>query len=344
MYTLSDFDFSLPDTLIAQIPLPERHQSRLLEVTEKKLLDRTVTELGDTLSAGDLLVFNNTRVMRARLFGTKQTGGRVEILIERITGDKTALARIRASRPPRDASCIRVNGYELHIQSRQGEYYSLLFPDTVLRILEHCGHLPLPPYITRQAEKMDDTRYQTVYADVSGAIASPTAGLHFSPPLLDGLRQKGVQFAYLTLHVGSGTFQPVRTENLSAHRMHEEWYCLPESTVTAIGHAKENRRNIVAVGTTTLRALESSAQSGVLHAGEGNTRLFITPGYSFRTANRLLTNFHLPKSSLLMLVSAFAGYERIREAYAHAITQRYRFFSYGDAMLLNCANPPLLSE
>jgi len=337
MYTLSDFDFDLPGRLIAQAPLPGRSESRLLNVGIS-LADRRFSDLATLVSPKDLLVFNNTRVIRARLFGTKQTGGQVEVLIERIFDRQHAIAKIRASKSPKTGSTIRLaDTFDVQVGERQGEFFTLTFPDDVVGLLDKYGHMPLPPYIERHADDTDDTRYQTIYAKIPGAVAAPTAGLHFDQPLIDRLQEKGVKTAHVTLHVGAGTFQPVRTENLAEHQMHTEQYTITEETVQAVEKTRANGGRIIAVGTTSLRALEAASQSGVLTTGSDETRIFITPGYRFRTVDRLITNFHLPKSTLLMLVCAFAGYERIRKAYAHAITAEYRFFSYGDAMLLNCA-------
>ncbi len=337
MYTLSDFDFELPEELIAQFPLPERSSSRLLLANEEKIADSHFYELIDKLSEGDLLVFNNTKVLKARFFGSKASGGKIEILIERILDNQRALAKIRASKSPKAGSSIRIDDQiDVTVTGRNGEFFILQFPSDIFRILEEHGHLPLPPYIERAADSFDEKRYQTVFAKELGAVAAPTAGLHFDDELLEKLKQKGVRFAYLTLHVGAGTFQPVRSENLSEHIMHTEWYTIPEETVSAVKSAQQNGRKVVAVGTTSLRALESASQTGELLAGSNETSLFITPGYTFQTINHLITNFHLPKSTLLMLVSAFAGYDLIRKAYAHAIAGKYRFFSYGDAMLLKC--------
>lgn len=338
MYTLSDFDFALPGELIAQAPLPGRSESRLLDVGSS-LADHHFSDFADLVSTDDLLVFNDTRVIKARLFGTKQTGGQIEVLIERIVDGQHAIAKIRASKSPKAGSTIRLaEAFDVTVGERQGEFFTLFFPDDILGLLEQYGHMPLPPYIERNADHFDDTRYQTVYAKVPGAVAAPTAGLHFDQPLIDRLREKGVNVTHVTLHVGAGTFQPVRTENLAEHHMHAERYSLSEETVQAVEKTRASGGKVIAIGTTSLRALEAAAQNGALTAGNAETRLFITPGYRFRTVDRLLTNFHLPKSTLLMLVSAFAGYDRIRQAYAHAISSRYRFFSYGDAMLLNCAN------
>jgi S-adenosylmethionine:tRNA ribosyltransferase-isomerase len=335
MYSLSDFDFHLPQELIAQLPLPERSASRLLHVDGDRLIDRAFADIVDQLSPGDLLVFNNTRVLKARFFGAKDSGGKVEVLVERVLDTRHVLAQVRASKSPKAGSVIRLaDAFDVTVGERAGEFYTLEFPSDVFDLIEAHGRLPLPPYIEHTADEFDEKRYQTVYAKEPGAVAAPTAGLHFDQPLLDRLRDKGVQFAYVTLHVGAGTFQPVRTENLVEHKMHSEWYTIPLETVDAVHAAHGAGRKVVAVGTTSMRALESASQSGQLVAGSADTNLFITPGYTFKTVDRLITNFHLPKSTLLMLVSAFAGYQQIRHAYAHAIEKRYRFFSYGDAMLL----------
>lgn len=337
MYSLSDFDFELPEELIAQFPLEKRSASRLLIVNDEKLADSHFHHLIDYLDRDDLLVFNNTKVLKARFFGSKKTGGKIEILIERILDNRTALAKIRASKSPKENSTLLIeNELEVTVMGREGEFYILHFPYDLFPILDHYGHLPLPPYIERAADAYDEKRYQTVFAKEPGAVAAPTAGLHFDEELIARLKEKGVRSACLTLHVGAGTFQPVRSENLAEHKMHTEWYTIPQETVDAVNLAHAHKRKVIAVGTTSLRALESASQTGQLHAGSNETSLFITPGYRFKTVDRLVTNFHLPKSTLLMLVSAFAGYELIRKAYTHAIRQRYRFFSYGDAMLLQC--------
>ncbi len=337
MYSLSDFDFDLPQERIAQLPLPERTASRLLHVDGDHLIDRSFTDIVTQLSPGDVLVFNDTRVLKARFFGAKESGGKVEVLIERVLDNRTVYAQIRASKSPAAGSTIRLaDAFDVVVGERVGEFYTLSFPSDVFELIEAHGRLPLPPYISHEANEFDETRYQTVYSKVAGAVAAPTAGLHFDQALLNKLADMGVQFAYVTLHVGAGTFQPVRHENLAEHKMHTEWYTLPQATVDAVQAAKAAGRAVVAVGTTSLRALESASQSGTLQAGSGDTDLFITPGYTFKTVTRLITNFHLPKSTLLMLVSAFAGYECMRAAYQHAIDKEYRFFSYGDAMLLTC--------
>ena len=336
MYTLSDFDFALPPELIAQAPLPERAASRLLQVTAAGMVDRVFTELPDLLRAGDVLVFNDTRVLNARFYGVKQSGGKVEVLVERVLDERTVLAQVRASKSPVQGTRLRLaDCLDVGVGERSGEFFVLHFPSDAIELIDRYGQLPLPPYIQHAADATDAQRYQTVYAKHPGAVAAPTAGLHFDDALLEKLQQKGVLLTWLTLHVGAGTFQPVRTENLAEHQMHSERYSLPQATVDVIETAQRNGRDVIAVGTTSLRALESASQTGKLLAGSADTQLFITPGYQFKTVNRLITNFHLPKSTLMMLVSAFAGVDRIRNAYRHAITQRYRFFSYGDAMLLD---------
>jgi S-adenosylmethionine:tRNA ribosyltransferase-isomerase len=342
MYSLSDFDFDLPQELVAQFPLPERSASRLLVVEGshgERLADRAFTDIVELLAPGDLLVFNNTRVLKARFFGVKETGGKVEVLVERVLDQRSVHAQVRASKSPPAGSRIRLaDAFDVTVGERAGEFYTLVFPDDVFTLIEAHGRLPLPPYIEHAANAQDEQRYQTVYAKEPGAVAAPTAGLHFDEPLLRRLQDKGVRLAYVTLHVGAGTFQPVRVENLAEHQMHSEWYTIPQETVDAVQAARAAGRDVIAVGTTSLRALESASQDGALAAGSADTRLFITPGYRFHTVTRLVTNFHLPKSTLLMLVSAFAGFDAMRAAYRHAIAKRYRFFSYGDAMLLTCSN------
>ncbi|WP_339937088.1 tRNA preQ1(34) S-adenosylmethionine ribosyltransferase-isomerase QueA [Undibacterium luofuense] len=339
-YTLSDFDFELPDDLIAQTALPDRTASRLLHVEpEGQLHDRVFADVTGLIQAGDLLVFNNTRVLKARFFGQKESGGKVQLLVERVLSntenDRRVLVQMRASKSPLPGSRIRLaDAFDVIVGERAGEFFTLHFPSDVFELLEQYGRLPLPPYIEHEADDYDEERYQTVYSKVPGAVAAPTAGLHFDQALLDRCVANGVQLAYVTLHVGAGTFQPVRTENLQEHQMHSEWYTVPAETAELIAKTKAAGRSVIAVGTTSMRALESASQSGQLVAGSGDTKLFITPGYRFKTVDRLITNFHLPKSTLMMLVSAFAGYQQIRDAYAHAIQQRYRFFSYGDAMML----------
>jgi S-adenosylmethionine:tRNA ribosyltransferase-isomerase len=342
MYSLSDFDFHLPQERIAQTPLPERSASRLLHLHGAgQLTDRRFADLAGLLEAGDLLVMNDTRVLKARFFGVKETGGKVEVLVERILDNRTVLAQVRASKSPPPGCTMRLaDAFEVTVGERAGEFFTLRCEADVFDLIEAHGRLPLPPYILHDADAFDETRYQTVYSKTPGAVAAPTAGLHFDQALLDQLRAKGVEIAYVTLHVGAGTFQPVRTEVLAEHKMHTEWYTVPQATVDAVRAARSRGRDVVAVGTTSLRALESASQSGALVAGSADTALFITPGYRFKTVTRLITNFHLPKSTLLMLVSAFAGYQQIRAAYAHAIEREYRFFSYGDAMLLSATATP----
>jgi S-adenosylmethionine:tRNA ribosyltransferase-isomerase len=338
MYSLSDFDFDLPPERIAQVPLPDRSASRLLQLDGDRITDRRFSDIVDQLQAGDVLVMNNTRVLKARFFGQKDTGGQVEVLVERVLDPRTVLAQVRASKSPKPGTRIRLaDAFEVGVGERAGEFFTLHVPNEgadVFELIEAHGRLPLPPYIEHDADDFDEQRYQTVYSKEPGAVAAPTAGLHFDQPLLDRVAAKGVNIAYVTLHVGAGTFQPVRVENLAEHNMHSEWYTIPQDTVDTVRAARAAGRDVVAVGTTSLRALESASQTGELVAGSGDTRLFITPGYLFKTVTRLITNFHLPKSTLMMLVSAFAGYGEIRAAYAHAIASEYRFFSYGDAMLL----------
>ena len=335
MYSLSDFDFELPPELIAQTPLAERSASRLLQVQGAQLTDRRFSDIVDLLQPGDLLVFNDTRVIKARLFGVKETGGKIEALVERILDPRTVHAQVRASKSPPPGTRIRLaDAFDVTVGERFGEFFTLHFPADAFELLEQYGSLPLPPYIDHEADAYDETRYQTVYAKEPGAVAAPTAGLHFDEALLQQLTARGVKQAFVTLHVGAGTFQPVRVEDLSQHKMHSEWYTISPETVEAVRATKAAGRRVIAVGTTSMRALESGSQSGELKAGSDDTQLFITPGYTFKTVDQLVTNFHLPKSTLLMLVSAFAGYEHIRAAYAHAIAHQYRFFSYGDAMLL----------
>ncbi len=338
-----DFDFDLPEALIAQFPPANRTASRLLhlDAPAEQLSNGLFADFPQYLRAGDVLVFNDTRVIKARLFGHKDSGGQVELLIERIIGEHEALSFIRASHAPRVGTRINLNDtVSLTILAREADLFRVRFdhPQTVLDILDQYGALPLPPYIERAAQDADDARYQTVYARHPGAVAAPTAGLHFDEAMLRRLDEMGVVRACVTLHVGAGTFQPVRVTRIADHVMHSERYTIPQTTVDQIEQAQAGGGRIVAVGTTSLRALEAAAQGGRLQAGEGETRIFITPGYQFKVVERLLTNFHLPKSTLLMLVSAFAGTEQIRRAYAHAIDHGYRFFSYGDAMLIERAN------
>ena len=337
-YTASDFDFALPPELIAQHPAPERSGSRLLDGRGAMPVDRTFRDLPSLLEPGDLLVFNDTRVIKARLLGAKASGGAVEALVERVLPGHEVLMHLRASKSPKAGARVRfAEAFDAEVLGRGGPddaLFHLRFPADPLRLLERHGHVPLPPYITHADTADDESRYQTVFAQRPGAVAAPTAALHFDAAVLTALRERGVALAGVTLHVGAGTFQPVRTENLAAHRMHSEWFDVPESTVQAVARCRAAGGRIVAVGTTTLRALESAALGGELQAGSRDTDIFITPGFGFRVVDLLVTNFHLPRSTLMMLVSALAGYDRVRSLYAHAIAQRYRFFSYGDAMLL----------
>ena len=335
--TLDDFDFSLPPELIAQHPLAERTASRLLHVGTDDLHDLAFRDIERLLVPGDLLVFNDTRVVRARLLGAKPSGGRVEALVERVLEPTLALAMVRTSHKPQPGGVFIFGDATATVEGRRDEFFLLRFDDDVAAVMDRCGHVPLPPYIAHPDRPEDVERYQTVYSARPGAVAAPTAGLHFTRELLARLDARGVQRAALTLHVGAGTFQPVRTRALSEHRMHSEWFDVPDETAHAVNVARAEGRRVVAVGTTSLRTLESAGSTSLLRPGAGETRLFITPGYAFRMVDALITNFHLPKSTLLMLVSAFASIDRIRTAYAHAIAERYRFFSYGDAMFLERA-------
>ena len=339
---LSDFDFELPPELIAQYPLADRSASRLLHFTTDVIEDKHFTDIESYLRPGDLLIANNTRVIKARLLGRKETGGAVEALVERVTGEKSAIAMVRASKSPKPGTKLifSADGAEetVTVTGRQGEFFVLEFDRPVLDVLEAFGKVPLPPYIEHAAEKSDEGRYQTVYAKYPGAVAAPTAGLHFTDELLECLKEKGVDIEYVTLHVGAGTFQPVRVEKLSEHHMHSEWYSMPADVAEKINRAKAEGRRVIAVGTTSLRTLESAADRiGHVEAGARDTALFITPGYTFRIVDALVTNFHLPKSTLVMLVSALVGRERILEAYRHAVDAKYRFFSYGDACFIEKA-------
>ena len=343
-FTLADFDFELPDELIAQHPAPERSASRLLDGRTLPATDRVFRELPDLLQPGDLLVFNNTRVIKARLYGAKSSGGAVEALIERVLpGTNEVWAHMRASKSPKPGAVVRfADAFDAEVLGRCGPdngLFHLRFDGNPFDLLEQHGHVPLPPYITHADEDDDVRRYQTVFAKEPGAVAAPTAALHFDEGVLAALKARGIATAEVTLHVGAGTFQPVRTDNLAEHKMHSEWFEVSQATADAIRATRAAGGRIVSVGTTTLRALESAARhggvSGLDRATHGETDIFITPGFSFRVVDVLLTNFHLPKSTLMMLVSALAGYEHIRALYAHAIEHRYRFFSYGDAMLLD---------
>ncbi len=350
-FTLTDFDFALPPELIAQHPASERSGSRLLDGRGPRPVDRVFRDLPQLLAPGDLLVFNDTRVIKARLLGHKDSGGAVEALVERVLAGHEVLVHLRASKSPKPGSRVRFvsgegkggvnatgeSGFDALMLGREGAENSLFrlrFPSDPFALLERHGHVPLPPYITHADTLDDEARYQTMFATRPGAVAAPTAALHFDAAVLAQIEQRGVALAGVTLHVGAGTFQPVRTHDLSQHKMHSEWFEVSQATVAAVRRTRANGGRVVAVGTTTLRALESAALGGGLEAGSRETDIFITPGFEFRVVDALLTNFHLPKSTLLMLVSAFAGFEHVRALYTHAVGQRYRFFSYGDAMLL----------
>ena len=338
-YTVADFDFELPAELIAQHPSAERSGSRLLDGRARVPAEHVFRELPQLLRSGDLLVFNDTRVIKARLLGQKlRSGGAVQALVERVLPGNEVLAHLRASKSPKPGSVLRfADAFEAEVLGRGGAddaLFKLRFPADPLTLLQAHGHVPLPPYITHADAPEDEARYQTVFAQRPGAVAAPTAALHFDAALLHALEARGVRRAAVTLHVGAGTFQPVRSDTLAEHRMHREWYEIGQATVQAIEATRAAGGRIVAVGTTTLRALEAAARGGTLQAGAAETDIFITPGFEFRVVDQLLTNFHLPRSTLLMLVSAFAGHEHVRALYRHAIEARWRFFSYGDAMLL----------
>lgn len=334
-----DFSYSLPTELIAQHPPAVRGDSRLLclDGATGAVTDSHISHLVQQLRHGDLMVFNDTRVLRARLLGAKPSGGRVEVLVERVLDAQRALAHVRASKAPKPGSEFTVGAQvPVRVLARHGDLFELEFADArgVLGVLEAEGRLPLPPYIERDPAAADDERYQTVFARVAGAVAAPTAGLHFTPDMLHQLAANGVQFAYVTLHVGAGTFQPVRSERIEDHHMHREYLDVSSATVEQIAAARARGGRVVAVGTTVVRALESAARAGTLRPFQGDTDIFIYPGYRFRVVDALLTNFHLPESTLLMLVCAFGGFDAVLAAYRHAVAQRYRFFSYGDAMWL----------
>lgn len=335
---LEDFDYALPPALIAQHPSAARTDGRLLRLAGESISDHMFAELPRFLAAGDTLVFNDTRVIKARLPGVRETGGRVEVLVERVLGTHDALAQIRASNAPAPGARLRLaDAIDAEVTARVEDLFLLRFHHEapVLSLLARFGAVPLPPYIEHVPDAADELRYQTVYARSPGAVAAPTAGLHFDTAMLDRLRAEGVRIAFLTLHVGAGTFQPVRAARIAEHRMHSEWYEIPQVTIEVVEAAQAEGHRVIAVGTTSLRALESGARRGKLAPGHAETDLFITPGFRFRVVDRLVTNFHLPRSTLLMLVSAFAGMTPIRQAYRHAIAERYRFFSYGDAMLID---------
>ena len=337
---IEEFDYELPPALIAQFPPAQRTAGRMLHLDGNTgaCSDYRFADLPRFVREGDLFVFNDTRVIKARLRGVKTTGGKVEALIERVVSARRALAMLRASHVPWPGQKIIFGNADTAVViERQEEFFLLEFDDDVLSVLERLGEVPLPPYIARPAGDDDLARYQTVYARHPGAVAAPTAGLHFDQAMLDRIAACGADLAYVTLHVGAGTFQPVRVDQVNRHVMHSEHYSVPEATARAVADARMRGGRITAVGTTSLRALEAASQSGRLVSGSGETRLFITPGYGFRLVDRLLTNFHLPRSTLLMLVSAFAGIEHVRGAYRHAVNESYWFFSYGDAMLIDRA-------
>jgi len=342
--TVADFDYVLPEELIAKYPLPERQSSRLLclDALNKSVNHHYFNEIASIIKPGDLLVINNTKVIPARLFGTKRSGGKVECLIERVVSDTRALAQLKASKSPPTGSWLRLGDViDVQVMGRSGDLFELRFAHErpLFELLETYGRIPLPPYIDRLPEAADKARYQTVYAEKRGAVAAPTAGLHFDKSLLDALIRKKVDIAKVTLHVGAGTFQPIRVERLDDHHMHIERMEVSEEVCRKVQKCRERGGRVIAVGTTSLRCLETASSSGTIKAFQGETDLFIRPGYTFHCVDALITNFHLPKSTLLMLVSAFGGYDLIKKAYREAIEQRYRFFSYGDAMLISRSVP-----
>lgn len=337
---IEEFDYELPAELIAQHPRPDRAASRLLHLDARsgEIADWRFADLPRFVRPGDLLVLNDTRVIRARLEARKPSGGRVELMIERVLDSRSALSMLRASHPPKAGQWIEIRGgARALVKSRKADLYELEFDEEVFALLERAGAVPLPPYIARAAGKIDEARYQTIFAREPGAVAAPTAGLHFDETTLERVRDAGAELAFVTLHVGAGTFQPVRAEHVEQHVMHSEQYRISEDTAAAVARARAAGGRVLAVGTTSLRALESANEDDGVHAGRAETQLFILPGYRFRAVDRLLTNFHLPRSTLLMLVAAFAGLDNVRRAYRHAVEQRYRFFSYGDAMLIERA-------
>lgn len=333
----SEFSFHLPEHLIAQVPAADRTASRLLCLDREsgEICDQQFPDLLDYLEPGDLLVMNNTRVIKARLHGHKESGGKVECLIERVTGEFTALAHVRASRSPKpDQRILFDQNFSLTVTGREDELFQLDFDQPVMQVLDAIGHMPLPPYITRDDDEDDQQRYQTVFAEKDGAVAAPTAGLHMDEALLQKIKDKGISTGFVTLHVGAGTFLPMRVDDINDHVMHSEWIDVPQETVDLIEATRKAGNRVIALGTTTVRALESASRSGSISAFSGETDIFIYPGYTFRSVDALITNFHLPESTLLMLVSAFAGKETTLRAYHHAVDQAYRFFSYGDAMFI----------
>jgi len=336
---LADFDFDLPDNLIARYPLEKRSASKLLLLDELgNISHHKFTNLLDFITAKDLLVFNNTKVLAARLFGHKLSGGKVEILIERITNNTTAIAHVKSSKTCKIGMKIMIEDVQITVLNRQQDLFIIEFSQPVLDVLTQYGHMPLPPYLQRNDEVLDSTRYQTVYAKKAGAVAAPTAGLHFDEQLMAQIKKKDIKTAMVTLHVGSGTFAPVRVDNIDQHKMHSEWCLVDAEVVSKINNCKQNNGRVIAVGTTSARTLESAVVNGKLGEFCGETDIFLYPGKSFQIVDMLLTNFHLPKSTLLMLVSAFAGLSNIKRAYEEAINKKYRFFSYGDAMLIHKIN------
>ena len=331
---ISDFDYELPDELIAQYPAADRRGSRLLELGDG-ITDRVFSDFPGLLRPGDLLVFNDTRVIKARLAASKETGGRAEILVERVQGERTVLAHVRASKSPKPGGrMLLANDVVVDVLGREGELFTLEFSLDVMPFLEAYGDVPLPPYLGREADASDDIRYQTVYAKDPGAVAAPTAGLHFDEAMLAETLDPGARHAWVTLHVGAGTFQSLREENIHENRLHSERVEVSEACCAAVNETKQAGGRVIAIGTTSVRALECASAGGSIQPFDGETDMFILPGYQFRTVDAMLTNFHLPQSSLLMLVAAFAGKERILDAYRHAVREKYRFFSYGDAMFL----------
>jgi S-adenosylmethionine:tRNA ribosyltransferase-isomerase len=337
---LTDFSYQLPDELIARYPLAQRSASRLLHLSPQGLAHKTVLDLAQLIRPHDLLVFNDTRVLAARLYGQKSSGGKVEVLVERIVDETIALVHLRASKSPKaGAQLLFANGQvQAQMLERVGDLFKLQFSEPVRGVLAQYGQMPLPPYLGREVENTDSERYQTVYSDPNkqNSVAAPTAGLHFDEDLLANLKAAGANFAYVTLHVGAGTFQPVRTDDIRDHQMHSEWLNVPPETIQAINETKAKGGRVIAIGTTSVRALESAAlyNDGQLQAWSGETQIFIYPSYEWKVIDALFTNFHLPESTLLMLVCAFAGKERVMNAYAQAVEQKYRFFSYGDAMFV----------
>lgn len=334
----SDFNFELPNELIARFPLEQRTASRLLTLNANTgaLSHGHFTDVLDKLNAGDLLVFNNTKVIPARMYGSKASGGKVEILVERVTGEHEVLAHMRSSRSPKPGSLVTLEGYEAEVLGREGALFVLRFlsDKPVLDILQEVGHMPLPPYMERADQDSDRERYQTVYAEKLGAVAAPTAGLHFDDATLQQLKDKGVNFAFVTLHVGAGTFMPVKVDSIEEHHMHSEYIEVSAEVAAAVKDTRAAGNKVVAVGTTSVRSLESASQNGEIQAFYGDSDIFIYPGYEFQSVDAMITNFHLPESTLIMLVSAFAGREHTLNAYKEAVEQKYRFFSYGDAMFV----------